>query len=189
MFNIFEEIRILKILLSEEDKSVNEKVKYLYDTLQASFQNEVDYMNANTCLEYIDYSKYTALITQNLKNILKNLQQDIVLSDNKKTALKSLLQDRLSKVIKLSILTNRELKKILEVFPDSQLKPIPKADVVSVFVEGSDCIHLSFAAKELLSMDAILFMIDYIAEKYQNETITLDMYLDVYLNQDSVLKK
>ena len=70
MMSIFEEIRVLKSLLDEEENLVNEKVKYLYDMLQLSFQNEVDYVNANTCLEFMNYSEYTALISQNLKTIL-----------------------------------------------------------------------------------------------------------------------
>ena len=182
MLDIFKELELLKALIKENEYDVNGLVKYYYDILRASFINQVDYINMDSCLDHINYFEYTKLITQNLKQILKGIQQEINKSNNKIKTLKYLLEQKLTKVIELSTITQDELTQILEVFQINPEESLPKFNSLSLLIKLGSDLRINPIVDNLLSIEALEFILTYIKEKYLDEEITISSSLASYQN-------
>ena len=177
MIDIFEEIDAIKELLEEEIALKHEKEKYFEDAIQESFKSMIEYVNINTCLDYMDYTKYSTLMANNLKRILKDLNKDLETTKKRIGMLRDLLKIKELDVVRLSILSREDLEKIKRMIFKEKIN-VQDGEERMLFKSTADGLKLSSFADSILSLEELLFIGEYISAKNHNDGLELEEFIN-----------
>ncbi len=178
--DIFSEVMHINELIRLEEEFCEKLLNYFDDMIQKSFEEGVLYVNIDICLDYIDFSNYSILLSQNLKEILKNIQMELKEHGLKIEYLKNLLKEKILMIVKFSTLNQFELQKLLEIFPIKKVENLDTIQSLPVFVDFKETVQLSFLASQILSMDALLLIVEYVKQKCIDNSLNFISYLEQY---------
>ena len=148
MKNIFEEAEELEYLIIEKRDMVENLIKYGLEILEKSYKNEVDYQNPDSCLDYISFTEYSIMITENLKQIFRNSQKEIDDYKQKIKVLKIRLNHLLQEIERLSTCSIQDLNQ------------------APIFLASNEEIVINPIFAKSLTPEIISFLKDYINQKY-----------------------
>ncbi len=148
MIDIFEEINLLNNEIEDETEILNNLIKYSSEILDASYIHEVDYQNPDSCLDYISFTEYSIMITENLKQIFRNSQKEIDDYKQKIKVLKIRLNHLLQEIERLSTCSIQDLNQ------------------APIFLASEEKIVINPIFAKILTPEIISFLKDYINQKY-----------------------
>ena len=148
MIDIFEEINLLNNEIEDETEILNNLIKYSSEILDASYVHEVDYQNPDSCLDYISFTEYSIMITENLKQIFRNSQKEIDDYKQKIKVLKIRLNHLLQEIERLSTCSIQDLNQ------------------APIFLASEEKIVINPIFAKILTPEIISFLKDYINQKY-----------------------
>lgn len=148
MIDIFEEINLLNNEIEDETEILNNLIKYSSEILDASYVHEVDYQNPDSCLDYISFTEYSIMITENLKQIFRNSQKEIDDYKQKIKVLKIRLNHLLQEIERLSTCSIQDLNQ------------------APIFLASNEEIVINPIFAKSLTPEIISFLKDYINQKY-----------------------
>ena len=148
MIDIFEEINLLNNEIEDKTEILNNLIKYSSEILDASYVHEVDYQNPDSCLDYISFTEYSIMITENLKQIFRNSQKEIDDYKQKIKVLKIRLNHLLQEIERLSTCSIQDLNQ------------------APIFLASEEKIVINPIFAKILTPEIISFLKDYINQKY-----------------------